>query len=241
MATASDIAPITIAEPEPRRCLARAILIGLVLLAALISTVAVARLASVVVASPRTIWLVDYPLFADPALSAEPAAVAASSTLSKWIADPALFRAAAPGCFDYQAGEAVRACLEALDRALTAAPANGELWLVKATTMLNSGDFSPPAFEALRNSYRVARAEGWIASGRVLLALTLYESLPDDLRVLAQQDLKLVLRYPDLAAPLGAAYLSDALLRRSARPALETLTPSEMDTFLWVVGPERQG
>jgi len=88
---------------------------------------------------------------------------------------------------------------------------------------------------ALRNSYRTAPVEGWVASERVVLGLRLFPALPPDLQDGVRSDLALVLRETGLSQPLVDAYAGDALLRSAASAPLHALPADAMQGFVRMV------
>lgn len=238
MATAANIATTT--GSRPLGVAAWRLTLLMVVVGIGVSTVATMRLAAVVAASPVAVWSIVYPRLVDATVPVDPETQSRALWLSGLISDPALFRSELPLCLgdaDVQTeGQTANGnggnCLALIDDALRAAPSNGELWLFKASMMISRGDFGESTFNALRNSFRVAPVEGWIASGRVVLGLRLYSALPADLQDRVDQDLRLVLRFPTLVRPLAEAYASDSLLRASAAPVLRGLPGDLMQAFV---------
>jgi hypothetical protein len=130
------------------------------------------------------------------------------------------------------------ACLEEIDAALQAAPASGELWLFKASTLASAGTFGKPMITALRNAYRTAPTEGWIVSDRVILGLRLFPALSEDLQLSVRSDLNLVLHDARLARPLIDAYLTNAALRSSAETPIRDLPADAMNLFVQMARTE---
>ena len=201
------------------------------------------RLAAVVAATPESLWFAENPRLVDPALSVAPSTQSRAEALARLLDEPSLIRGRLPACHSVldptadpgPAGTASDArCQEVIDAALRAAPSSGELWLFKAAVFVRSADIGAPAFAALRNSYRTAPREGWIASARVILGLRLWPFLPADLQASVRGDLALVLAN-DLAQPLADAYAGDFSLRRVAAPALQSLPKDLMDRFVSAV------
>ena len=127
------------------------------------------------------------------------------------------------------------ACLAQINEALQASPSNGELWFFKASTLAAEGDFGEAMMNALRNSYRTAPVEGWIASERVILGLRLFPILPPDLQGGVRSDLELVLGEPRLSQPLVDAYAGDSTLRAPAAVPLHALPADAMQRFVRMV------
>ena len=122
-----------------------------------------------------------------------------------------------------------------VDEALRASPASSELWLFKASQYAAAGNFGEEMMKSLRNSYRTAPREGWIASQRVLLGLRLFPALAPDLQASVSADLRLVLDYPQLSQPLVNAYATDSSLRAAAFAPLHALPTDALQHFVSLV------
>ncbi len=205
-------------------------MLGLVLLGAGIGLIATARLALVVAGTPPATWLQEYVRLADPSAATDARLAARAASLSGVIPDPMLYPAQMAPCGSR--GEADPKCLAIIDAALKTAPASGDLWFYKAWTLMRNGDFSDKLLDALRNSYRVAPREGWIASGRVVLGMKIYPILPDDLQADARNDLALVVEAGQLAQPLASAYLADEALRNAAAEPIKALPAELIERFV---------
>jgi hypothetical protein len=226
--------------PEPNQkgpAGGRKVVLALTALGLAVGLVATVRLAAVVAATPPERWLAQDARLIDPSLTVTAPTQALAEQLSRFIGDPNLVRGRLARCSGSQ-GEPVLtaadrgACLAAIDDALRAAPSSSELWLFRATVLARSSDFGDELLAALRNSYVTGAREGWIASGRVVLALRLWFFLPPDLQDRAREDLALVLAN-NLGAPLARSYVADPAMRRAAMPALQSLPSDLMDRFVW--------
>jgi hypothetical protein len=181
--------------------------------------------------------------FADGGRAVGPDAAARAERIAARINDPGLFRARIRFC-EVAGRPGVEApdrtvdgdrCLAAIDGALAAAPASGELWLYKASVLVRRGEIGPAFFEALRNSFLTSRREGWIATGRVILGLRLLPLLPEDLVKIVQSDLVLVVDDPNLSKSLASVYASDELLRNAGATALRSLSADQVYRFISLV------
>jgi hypothetical protein len=227
--------------PEPRTAArpagGRKIVLALTALGLAVCILATARLAAVVAATPPERWLAQDTRLIDLSVRVSPSTEVLAEQLSRLIGDPSLLRGRLARCSGEQGQPVVppaerEACLAAIDDALRAAPSSSELWLFRATTLARSSDFGDALLAALRNSYTTGPREGWVASGRVVLALRLWFFLPPDLQDSARGDLALVLAN-NLAEPLARSYVADPAMRRAALPALQSLPSDLMDRFVW--------
>ncbi|HVZ14738.1 MAG TPA: hypothetical protein VG894_09790 [Bauldia sp.] len=239
MATDATTRVITASTPSGRASArrfgnraARVVALGLVGLMTAVTAFASLRLAAVVSATPPATWLAAVPLPVDPAHRGDPQAAGRAAAVANVIADPLLFGPQSAAC-DSQEAASLAACERALDAALSAAPASGQLWLFKARLLAFNGRYDEPTLTALRNSYRFAPREGWIAADRVVLGLTLYPLLPADLRSQVVGDLHLVLSLPEsFTDPLTAAYAANQHLRVAADDALHLLSADDLNRFV---------
>jgi hypothetical protein len=213
-----------------------------VIFGAVISAAAAIRVAAITWATPIGVWVEDYPALIDPDVRVDDATKYVAQRISPFIADAGLIRSLQSMCFESRATAEllqdqsqtsdVAACLEQIDVALRAAPASSELWLFKASKLASQGRFAEPMMNALRNAYRTAPAEGWIASERVVLGLKLFPALASDLQAHVRSDLELVLRDTRLSRPLVAAYLADPALRATADGVLRGLSADSIRRFV---------
>jgi hypothetical protein len=211
------------------RIRARSAFLSLVAFGLVIGLVSTFRLAAVVAATP-TAQVFDEPLMLiDPDVVVEWDASARAEAIASRIGDPSLFRARLHSCqFDPDTYEVdFDICLSAVDDALRAAPSSGELWLYKAQMLAASGEFGPALFAALRNSYRMAPHEGWIATPRVIFGLRVYPLLPEDVKSDVQADLVQIIGDGRLSHIVARAYAEDPSLRDAGGAALRTL-PSDL-------------
>jgi hypothetical protein len=215
--------------------------VGLALVGAAIGGIACLRLAAVVSATPSVTWLPELNALVRPRLAVGERTRARAALVDRFIADPTLMLALFPGCGAGAAspsagdGAAAPRCLDVIEATLQEAPWSGELWYAKALYLARAGEGEAPLFEALRMSWRTAPKEGWVAGGRVLLALRLYPTLPEDLRARASEDLALILEYDQYSDPLVTSYAADQSLRTTAQPALEKLSPLQLKKFIDIV------
>jgi hypothetical protein len=210
------------------RAFALAILIG----ATLVTAFASFRLAAVVSALPPATWFDQVPLAVDPGHDDDPQTARRAAAVANVIADPLLFGPQAAVC-DSRADDDLAACDRLLAAALAAAPASGNLWLFKARVLAFNGRYDEPMLTALRNSYRFAPREGWIAAERAVLGLTVYPLLPADLRSDVVADLHLLLSLPGrFAAPVAAAYAANEHLRTAGADALHLLSADDLNRFV---------
>lgn len=247
MATSTSIATTTDRLPTKpgRRSIAHKLLLIAVAAGGVITSVATIRLAAVTATTPTNVWENEYSPLVDAAVKVDPARLNWARSLSSQISDAGLFRATEVVCFRAAPAQAAseagkRAdqyadCLLEIDHALQAAPSNGELWLFKATTLAADGEFGQSMMNALRNSYRTAPVEGWIASMRVVFGMRLFPALPPDLQEQVASDLQLVLNFPSLSKPLITAYTADSAMRVAAAALLRALPIGEMQRFVHLV------
>jgi hypothetical protein len=219
---------------RPRNAILIVVAIGLV-----VGAFATARLGVVVAATPRSLLFDETLRFADPAVPIEPGLAVRAEGIASRIADPGLFRARIGFCRPEADGSGsgvdYRRCLAGIDDALRAAPALGELWLFKATVRIHSGRFDDETLAALRNAYRTAPREGWIAAARTILGLRLYPVLPADLQARVGDDLVMVLGHPHLSKRVAEAYAADFTLRESGGAVIRDLPPDLLYTFVGLV------
>ncbi len=228
-------APAAPASSAARRAgsrAARAVTLAVLCFMTFVAAFASVRLAAVVLATPTATWLDQVPLLVDPEHDDDAQMARRAAAVSNVIADPLLFTPQAAVCNSRDADD-VAACGRILDAALAAAPASGELWLFKARVLAFNARYDETTLAALRNSYRFAPREGWIAADRVVLGLTLYPLLPADLRSDVAADLHLVLSLPTrFAAPLATAYAGNEHLRVAATDALHVLSADDLNRFV---------
>jgi hypothetical protein len=225
--------------------LARNIVLALTVIGASIVLLATGRLGAVIVATPDQLWLNEFPRLVSFSDAASPVVQSRAALVSQYLNDPALFYSSIDRCASAQGSETrpansaatdrTRDCLAAIDVALRANPSSGELWLLKATVLIRTGDLGADMIDALRGSYRTTPREGWIASERVLVGLRLYPLLPADIRNQVAADLRIVLTEAALAQPLIDAYPRDLALRRAAKDALNTLPSDLLEKFVRLV------
>lgn len=191
-------------------------------------------MAGIVAATPPWIWLDEYPPLVDASVPVPSLTHGIADWLAAYLADSALLRGREDDCFLAKTASLASSteCLADVDAALRASPANGELWLFKASILSNRGEYGAPMLDALRNSYLSAPVEGWIASGRVVFGLQLYPILPDALKAMVSADLRLVLMSPKLFLPLGKAYAGDPLLRSRAAEPINALPADQIARFV---------
>ena len=234
-ATTRAITASAPAAPAARRLgtrAARAVTLGVLAGLTLVAAFASLRLAAVVSATPPATWLEQVPLPVDPAHDGDPQIAGRAAAVSNVIADPLLFGPQAAVCGSRDAGDGAE-CSRIRAAALAAAPASGELWLFKARMLAFNARYDEPTLTALRNSYRFAAREGWIAADRVVLGLTLFPLLPADLRSDVVGDLHLVLSLPTrFTDPLAAAYFGNEHLRLAATDALHVLSADDLNRFV---------
>jgi hypothetical protein len=212
---------------------------------AMVAALATIRLAAIIWATPMAIWAEAYPPLFDPTVKVDPGTERWALWLSSRIADAGLIRATSSVCLGLAQGQGgsvspqraddPTACLTEINKALLASPSNSELWFFKASMLAAEGEFDEAMMNALRNSYRTAPVEGWIASGRVILGLRLFPVLAPELQERVRSDLKLVLGEPPLSQPLVDAYSKDSTLRASAALPLRALSADEMQMFVSMV------
>jgi hypothetical protein len=207
----------------------------LVLLAAglVIGFASTLRLGAVVAATPTSL-LFDEPLrLIDPDAEIGWDARARADAISERIGDPGLVRARVRSCQpDGETGQIdFEACLAAIEDGLAAGPASGELWLYKAMMMARSGEFGPGMADALRNAYRMAPHEGWIATPRVIFGLQLYPLLPDDVQEEVKADLVQIIGEGRLSHEVARAYALDPGVRDAGGAAVRSLPPDLLFRF----------
>jgi hypothetical protein len=210
----------------------RKVMFAVLGLVAAVTALASLRLAAVVSATPAGLWLEEVPRLVDPRFGSDALLASRATAVGKIIADPALVTARVGAC-DKNDAAAQALCAGIVNAALAADPSSGELWTFKAWTLAHDADYGPATFTALRNSYAFARREGWIAADRVVLGLTLYPLLPDDLRSDVAADLQLVLESRlALYEPLIQAYAHNPHLQDTARDALRALPADDLNYFV---------
>jgi hypothetical protein len=202
------------------------------LLCTTVSIVAVARLGVSVAATPRAVLMVEPVRYIEPDVRADPGEVARADAAAALLDDAGLIRARIEHCRG-EDGKAVDRdrCLAAVEDALRASPASGELWLLRATLLAQFGDFTRPFRVALRNSYRAAPMEGWIVVPRLGLELRLYPLLPGNLQEQTRKDLAAVLADPVQAHALAAVFAHDPAMRTAGKPAFDGMPPELVEKF----------
>jgi hypothetical protein len=203
------------------------------------------RLALVTAATPRGLWLVEYPPLLPEPGTVEAATIDRARWVGRLVSDPRLGTALLAPCTDARAAAraaddlvalqaATTECLVRIDEALDHAPLSGELWLQKALLQFELGDF--PGFEnSLRLSFETAPREGWIAARRAPLGVMAHGGLPDDLKALVMGDLALLLTHKSLADSFVARFVADETFREKALPLVEQLPAADQETFLGFV------
>lgn len=111
---------------------------------------------------------------------------------------------------DDQAGYAAALgdCADLLRTSLTRAPHDADAWLALAQILIRAEGLTEPALAALARSYETARAELWITSRRLPLALILWDALPEPLRAAAREEIFAV-----VASRAGLRTLADIVMR----------------------------
>jgi hypothetical protein len=237
MATDATIKAITASAPAAAtrhfgNRAARAFTLAVIVAAVLVAAFASLRLAAVVSALPPAAWLDQVPLAVDPGHDDDPQVAGRAAAIANVIADPLLFGPQAAVCDSHEPDD-VATCERLLTAALAAAPASGELWLYKARVLAFNAQDDETMLAALRNSYRFAPREGWIAADRVVLGLTLYPLLPADLRSDVVGDLHLVLSLPSrFTTPVATAYATNQHVRTAADAALHLLAADDLNRFV---------
>jgi hypothetical protein len=240
----TDTTIASLPREQGRASRAHQLVLTAVAVGAILAAVATVRLAAVTWATPADVWAEEYPPLLDASVSVDPGTLRFAKAVSHRVSDAALVRALGAVCFPgAQGGDALiageqgdpAACLAVIDEGLLAAPSNGELWFFKASTLAAEGEFGDPMMSALRNSFRTAPEEGWIAAGRVVLGLRLFPVLAPDLQEDVQADLRLVTSNSRLAKRLVDAYAGDGSLRAAAALPLRALPAEEMQRFVRMV------
>jgi hypothetical protein len=221
----------------PRLSTSRALAIAWIGVGLVVILGSAVRLALVVTATPRSIWLDEYPRLADPARVVAAATTQRADFLAGLINDPALVSARVGECTVISGPSgpdtgALAGCLAVIAAGQAGSPTSGELWTFRAAALAGSGNFGPDFRDALGNSYRVASREGWIAAGRVVLGMRLYPLLPAELQNDVVHDLHRILRYPELSQTLVDQYVVDPALREAGAQALRSLPADEIVEFV---------
>lgn len=214
----------------------RSVVLSLVVFGLAIGLVSTFRLAAVVAATP-TAKLFDEPLMLiDPDVVIEWDASARAEAIAERIGDPSLFRARFRSCrTDPDTLEVdFPVCLAAIDDGLRAGPSSGELWLYRAQILAASGEFGNALIESLRNAYRMAPHEGWIATPRVIFAMRIYPLLPEDLKAEVDADLRQVIADGRLSHVVARAYAGDPAMREAGGAALRALPSDLMFRFVGI-------
>jgi len=215
-----------------RRRWRRRISLVSLLVIALIGAAATLRLAIVVAATPLSLWLVEVPRLIDWRFAEDTALASRARAAATRVSDPVEFTSQIGACAR-PTDQADTTCSQLVDNALTSDPSSGELWLFKAWEQLRSGDLGASTWDALRNSYRFAPREAWLAADRVVVGLRVFPLLPDDLRNDVVSDLHLLLgSWSSQSAPLVQAYAADERLRDTATDALHSLSADEIQRFV---------
>lgn len=208
--------------------------VAFVLALAAITIVAGARIALVLSATPTEYWLTELYALVQMGVPVDTATLHRAEQLSKYLDDPAFVLTRLPACTE-DASNNAGTCLEVIDAGLSAIPTSGELWLARAHMLLAGGYADEEFLAALRESYRYAPREGWIAGQRVVLALGAYQLLPDELKQKAREDLELVLTASTLVQPLVDAYVDNPRFREIAKSAVEQISTEGQASFLYFV------
>ena len=177
-----------------------------------------ARLGAVVLATPSSIWLDEYPRLADPGRLVSAKTLGFADSLVNLVNDPMPVTVRVSACAQVPGQPVVQdaalaTCLAVLDTGTRASPALGELWAYKADVLARAGRFGADMQEALRRSYEAGAHEGWIAAGRVVLGLRLFPLLAGDLQGHVLDDLHLVLQSEALSGPVIDEYAHNPAIR----------------------------
>ena len=200
----------------------------------ILAVVSVVRLFAVIAGTPQAQWLVEDPRLVDEQ-AVDPEAEARAAAVSRFVSDARLDAAALAAC---ASPERVRSpatnaeCLRQVDTTLRASPSSGELWLYRAQLLLETGNLGAAFTDSLRNSYRVAPREGWLAAGRVVLGLRVFPLLPAELQAEVHSDLDMVLAYTPLMKLLVGTYRTDVTFRQTAGAVIRGLPPAQIEEFV---------
>lgn len=132
--------------------------------------------------------------------------------------------------------DGIDAAAEQLDRAaqhaIACSPRDGFAWLARYRVRLQRSGPDDVASQALRNSFRFARNEGWVGLRRTRLVLTRSRTVPPDLveRSLSEFVQLLEAGYLDPCASLYAEL--SPTLRDRLMPRLEAAAPRLRTAFL---------
>ncbi len=194
--------------------------------------VATARLGIVVAATPGPLLLVEPVRYIEPSVRADAATIARADVAASLLNDAGLIRARIEHCTGEE-GEAVEPaeCLAVVDDALRAAPSSGELWLLRASLLVQFGEFGAPFQTALANCFAVAPREGAVVVPRLGLELRLYPILSAELQKQARTDLAGVLADRIQAHALAEEYARDPVMREVAKPAFDGMPPKLVTRF----------
>ena len=184
-------------------------------LSVLLIIVLAGRMAVAVMATPVSLWTVEFnPL----ATASEPPAVSAVvANAPNWVSDPAVARGWINGCVSTAlTATAAASCLEAVDYGLASSPLSAELWLSRARLLVRQGILDDRMTEALANSFAVGPFEAWVASDRLPFALQMRSFLPPEMISDVGRDVALVIPNRNSSGPLIAAFIADPFLRETS-------------------------
>jgi hypothetical protein len=179
-----------------------------------------ARLTLTIAATPEELWLTEFaPL---TTVVARDPAPASPEKIAGWIVDPAVARSLIDACpVAVTTPAEANSCRQAVEYGLAAAPSSSELWLARARLLVATGIVDERFTESLRNSYRTAPLEVWVAAERLPFALQMRALLPEDFGADIGADIAMVIGNRRWAEPLIAAYIADPFLRESTWDVIE--------------------
>jgi hypothetical protein len=85
-------------------------------------------------------------------------------------------------CSALAVGQSKRDCLAIINRMLSAAPANGRLWLEKAKLISEESGLDDDAIFALKKSFEYSAREGWVIDVRLKFLLSVWIGLTPELQ-----------------------------------------------------------
>ncbi len=123
-------------------------------------------------------------------------------------------------------------CASFLMRALEQAPSDGRLWLEYSRELARNNGVEPKAIAALKHSFLLSPREGWIIDARIAFVLPIWGGLPNDVRVIARNEIEGMLFKYSYVTTLARIYVQAPLARKAISEVLQGTTPNIQHQFL---------